>query len=188
VRVHGGVLSLSATFVGSGTRGVVFSNQSDNDLCAWVPLAKRLVRSGFRVALYDYSGAGAYPDTLAVAAALRHRGASRVALVGASEGAKSSIAAAARAHAAAVVSISPERDLDGFGDVLPAARRLTAPVLYLYAKGDPLADLNAPQLYAATREKNKQVASFPGYDHGTALLTHPTVPGLIERFLKRAVR
>jgi len=187
VHVHGGVLPLSATLAGSGTRGIVFSNQSDNDVCAWIPLARRLVQDRFRVALYFYSGGGAYQDTLAVVAALRKQGANRIALVGASEGAKSSIAAAAKTSASAVVSISPERDLDGYGDVLPAARRLAVPTLYLYAKDDPLADLNAPQLYRATKAKDKQLLSFPGYDHGTALLAHTSVPGLIERFLRRAL-
>jgi dienelactone hydrolase len=156
---------------------------SDDDACPWIPLAKRLVHDGFRVAYYDYSGGGAYQDAVAVASALRRQGASRIALVGASEGAKASVAAAANARASAVVSISPERDLDGYGDVLPAARRLTSPTLYLYAKDDPLADLNAPQLYRATKAKDKRLVSFTGFDHGTALLSHPGVPRLIERFL-----
>ena len=173
--------------VGKGTRGVVLSNQSDNAPCSWLPLANRLVRSGLRVAVYYYSGEGAYKDTVAVAAKLRQLGVKRIALVGASEGAKSSIAAAAKARASAVVSLSPERSLDGYGDILPAARSLRAPILYLYAKGDPLSDLNAPQLYAATREQDKQIVAFAGPDHGTALLTHPGVPAMIERFLKRTL-
>ena len=177
---------LSMSVLGKGPRGVVLSNQSDNSPCAWLPLANRLVRSGFRVAVYYYSGEGAYTDTVAVAAKLRSLGARRIALVGASEGAKSSIAAAAKAHASAVVSISAERDLDGYGDLLPAARRLRAPILYLYAKDDPLAEVNTPQLYRATRERAKRLVAFPGFDHGTALLAHPTVPMLIERFLKNA--
>jgi dienelactone hydrolase len=185
VRVHGGVLVLSTSVVGSGPRGVVLSNQSDNTPCAWLPLANRLVRSGIRVALYYYSGEGAYKDTLAVAAKLRQLGVKRIGLIGASEGAKSSIAAAGKARASAVVSLSPERDLDGYGDLMPAARRLRTPILYLYAKGDPLSDLNAPQLYAATREKDKQIVAFAGSDHGTALLSHPGVPAMIERFLKQ---
>jgi dienelactone hydrolase len=139
------------------------------------------------VAVYYYSGEGAYKDTVAVAAKLRQLGAKRIALIGASEGAKSSIAAAAKARASAVVSLSPERSLDGYGDLLPAARRLRAPILYLYAKDDSLSELNAPQLYAATREKDKQIVAFAGSDHGTALLSHPSVPGLIERFLKRTL-
>ncbi len=65
------------------------------------------------------------------------------------------IAAAAPRGAAAVVSLSPERYLDGYGDVLPAARRLRAPILFVYGKGDPLAEVNTPRLYRATREHDK---------------------------------
>jgi dienelactone hydrolase len=173
--------------VGKGQRGVVFSNQSDNSPCAWLPLTKRLVRDGFRVAVYYYSGQGAYKDTVAVAAKFPSLGVKRIALIGASEGAKSSIAAAAPARASAVVSLSPERSLDGYGDVLPAARVLRAPIVYAYSKGDPLSDLAVPQLYAATQEKDKHLVTFSGSDHGTALLAHPTVPPLIERFLKRTL-
>jgi hypothetical protein len=63
VRVHGGVLGLSMSVVGKGPRGVVLSNQSDNSPCGWLPLTRRLVRTGFRVAVYYYSGEGAYKDT-----------------------------------------------------------------------------------------------------------------------------
>jgi hypothetical protein len=187
VRVHGGVLALGMSVVGKGPRGVVLSNQSDNTPCQWLPLVSRLVRDGFRVAVYYYSGEGAYKDTLAVAAKLRGLGARRIALVGASEGAKSSIAAAAKARASAVVSLSPELSLDGYGNIVPAARVLRAPVVYAYARGDPLSDLAVPKLYAATREKDKQLVTFSGSDHGTALLAHPTIPPLIGRFLRRTL-
>jgi dienelactone hydrolase len=187
IRVRGGVLSLQAVLLGQGTRGVVFSNESDNSLCSWMPLAKRLARDGFRVALYDYSGAAPVSDVTAVTGALRRAGAHRIGLVGASEGAKASIAAAGTARASAVVSLSAERSLAGYGDLLPAARRLHAPILYLYAKDDPVSELNTPQLYAATRERDKRLVAFPGFDHGTALLAHPTVPGMIESFLRRTL-
>jgi pimeloyl-ACP methyl ester carboxylesterase len=183
VRVHGGVLVLSMSVLGKGPRGVVLSNQSDNNPCAWLPFANRLVRSGFRVAVYYYSGEGAYKDTVAVAAKLRSLGAKRIALVGASEGAKSSIAAAAKARASGVVSLSAELDLDGYGNLLPAARKLKAPVLYVYAKEDSLAEVNTPLLYKATRERDKQLVALPGLEHGTELLAHPSVRDRILRFL-----
>ena len=185
VRIHGGVLVLSMSVVGTGPRGVVLSNQSDNNPCAWTPIVNRLVRSGFRVAVYYYSGKGAYKDTVAVAARLRSLGAKRIALVGASEGAKSSIAAAAKSHASGVVSLSAELDLDGYGSLLPAARMLNAPVLYLYAKEDSLAEVNTPLLYKATREKDKQLVALPGSEHGASLLAHPSVRDRIVRFLQQ---
>ena len=185
VRIHGGVLVLSMSVVGKGPRGVVLSNQSDNTPCGWLPIVNRLVRSGFRVAVYYYSGEGAYKDTVAVAAKLRSLGARRIALVGASEGAKSSIAAAARTRAAAVVSLSAELDLDGYGSLLPAARQLKAPVLYVYSKEDSLAEVNTPLLYKATREKDKRLVALPGSEHGTTLLAHPSVRDTIVRFLQQ---
>jgi dienelactone hydrolase len=175
---------LTAAFVGSGPRGVVLSNESDEDLCSWSPLANRLVRSGFRVALYDYSGLSPVSDLLAVSAELRRLGARTVGLVGASEGAKASIVAAGRARATAVVSISAERFLGGFGDLLPAARRLDAPSLYLYATGDSLAETATPQLFRATRATDKRLVGLAGDDHGTALLAHVAVPRMIESFLQ----
>jgi pimeloyl-ACP methyl ester carboxylesterase len=169
---------------GHGPRAVLFSNQSDNSLCAWLPLARPLVQAGFRVGLYDYSGLGAVADATVAAGELRRQGSNRVGLVGASEGAKVAIAAATSTGAAAVVSLSPERFLDGYGDVLPAARRLRAPILFFYGKGDPLAEVNTPQLYRATRERDKQLVGLPGWGHGTALLAHPSVRARIVAFLR----
>jgi dienelactone hydrolase len=169
---------------GRGPRAVLLSNQSDESLCSWLTLARPLVQAGFRVGLYDYSGLGAVADATVAARELRRQGATRIGLVGASEGAKVSIAAATPTGAAAVVSLSAERYLDAYGDVLPAARRLRAPVLYLYGKGDPLADENTPQLYRATREHDKQLVGLPGWGHGTALLAHPSVRTRIVAFMR----
>jgi len=175
---------LSAVVLGAGPRGVVLSNESDEDLCSWLPLAGRLAGSGFHVALYDYSGLSPVADLLAVSGELHRLGARTIGLVGASEGAKASIAAAGGARAAAVVSISAERVLSGVGDLLPAARRLRAPILYLYARGDHLAETATPQLFRATRAADKRLVGFPGIDHGTALLAHPPVPSLVVSFLR----
>jgi pimeloyl-ACP methyl ester carboxylesterase len=183
VHLRGGSTPLASVMFGRGRRGVVFSNESDRDLCSWAPFARRLAGSGFRVALYDYSGASPVSDLTAVAGALRRSGATSIALVGASEGAKTSIVAAARIHPAAIVSISAERLLRGYGDVLPSARALRSPIFYLYAEADPFASPSTPELYHATRETAKRLLRLPGSDHGTALLAHPTVPPLIESFL-----
>jgi dienelactone hydrolase len=175
---------LTVAVLGAGPRGIVLSNESDEDLCSWLPLAKRLVGSGFRVALYDYSGLSPVADAVAVSGELRRLGARTVGVVGASEGAKASIVAAGKVRAAAVVSFSAERLLSGVGDLLPVARRLRSPILYLYARGDPLAEAETPQLFRATREADKRLVGFPGIDHGTRLLTHASVPSLVVSFLR----
>ena len=177
--VHG------VTVVGAGSRGVVLSNQSDEDLCSWAPFARTLASAGFRVALYDYGNTSPDAEAVAAAAALRGLGATKIALVGASEGAKASILGAGRARAAAVVSLSAERYLGGI-DVVPAARRLTAPVLYLYAKADPYSESDTPTLYRATKERAKTLVALSGSAHGTALL--PRVSSRIVAFLRTTLQ
>ena len=176
--------SLPVAVLGTGSRGVLLSNQSDEDLCAWLPLARTLARFGFRVGLYDYSGTAPVADALSAAAELRRLGAARVALVGASEGAKVSILAAGKVGAAAVVSLSAERTLVGYGDVLPAVHRLASPVLYLYARNDPWSESDTPALFRATRGHDKQLVALPGAAHGTTLLRHAGVTGRIVAFLR----
>lgn len=127
-----------AAVLGRGATGVVLSNQSDRDLCAWLPFARMLTRAGYRVLLYDEGGLRPWTETAAAARALRRLGVRRVELVGASEGAKSSImAAAGGAPADALVSLSAERHFRDGTDVLPAAARLTVPILFVAARNDP---------------------------------------------------
>src|SRR6266540_1294825 len=84
-----------AAVLGSGGNGVVLSNQSDQNLCGWLPFGKVLAERGFRVLLYDYGAATDPAGDVALAAAkLRSLGAGTVQLVGASEGAKASLIAA----------------------------------------------------------------------------------------------
>jgi pimeloyl-ACP methyl ester carboxylesterase len=171
--------------LGSGPRGVVLSNQSDENLCSWAPFARTLARAGFHIALYDYGNTSPDAEAVAAAAVLRGLGVTKIALVGASEGAKASILGAARARAAAVVSLSAERYLGGI-DVVPAARRLTAPVLYLYAKSDPYSGSDTPTLYRATKERAKTLVALSGSAHGTALL--PRVSTRILAFLRTTLQ
>jgi len=162
-----------AAVLGSGPTGVVLSNQSDQSLCGWLGFGRKLVARGFRVLLYDY-GAAVDPaaDVALAAAELRSLGATRVLLVGASEGAKASLVAASRLEppAAGVVSLSAERTLRGT-DVLPAASRLRVPVLFIAARGDGFVGDATDQLYkAATKSLSRRLEVVPGAAHGTDLL------------------
>jgi pimeloyl-ACP methyl ester carboxylesterase len=163
-----------AAVLGSGTSGVVLSNQSDQNLCGWLPFGKVLAERGFRVLLYDY-GVSADPagDVALAAAKLRSLGAGTVQLVGASEGAKASLLAATTLQPppAAVVSLSAERTLRGT-DVLPAAAKLRVPVLFVTARDDSLVGDATGQLYrAATRSASRRLEVVAGDAHGTALLS-----------------
>ena len=48
--------------IGSGFRVVVLANQSDENLCAWLPFSATLTRAGYRVAVWDYAN-GAPPGS-----------------------------------------------------------------------------------------------------------------------------
>jgi hypothetical protein len=61
--------------IGRGRAGVVLANQSDRNLCSWLPFARRLSRAGFRVLLFDYSTAEPQVDVIAAAKELQRRGA-----------------------------------------------------------------------------------------------------------------
>jgi pimeloyl-ACP methyl ester carboxylesterase len=162
-----------AAVLGGGASGVLLSNQSDQNLCGWLPFGKLLATQGFRVMLYDY-GATADPvkDVALAAAKLRSLGARTVQLVGASEGAKASLIAATTLQPppAAVVSLSAERTLQG-ADVLPAAARLRAPVLFVTARDDSFVGGATGELYkAAAKAPSRRLEVVAGAAHGTELL------------------
>ncbi len=167
--------SLRAAVLGDGTAGIVLSNQSDRNLCSWLPFARTLTAAGYRVLVYDYGRARADAEAAAAAVELRRLGARSVSLVGASEGAKASIIAAARPATpiAGVVSLSAERYLGGT-DVLPSARKLSRPALFVTARGDPYSQSDTPELYAACPAAQKRLLLVPGDAHGVDLLVGPT--------------
>jgi hypothetical protein len=163
--------------LGTGPVGVVLSNQSDQDLCGWLPFAKALAARGFRVLVYDY-GMTVNPegDIAKAAAALRGLGVRTVMLVGASQGAKASLIAAPdiTPPVGGVVSLSAERTERG-QDVQPFAAKLRAPVLFVVAKGDLTGAADAtPRLYkAATKASSRRLVVLPGDAHGIDLLSGP---------------
>jgi pimeloyl-ACP methyl ester carboxylesterase len=179
-----------AAVLGGGTAGVVLSNQSDQNLCGWLPFGKVLADRGFRVLLHDY-GATADPagDVALAADKLRSLGAGTVQLVGASEGAKASLVAATTLQPppAGVVSLSAERILRGT-DVLPAVAKLRAPVLFVTARDDSLVGGATGQLYrAATRSASRRLELVAGAAHGTDLLggaTGAKLQGTLVDFLR----
>jgi pimeloyl-ACP methyl ester carboxylesterase len=159
--------------LGGGDAGVVLSNQSDENLCAWLPFGRALAAKGFRVLLYDYGAAADPAGDVALAAGKLHSlGATSVLLVGASEGAKASLLAATTLDPppAALVSLSAERTLQGT-DVLPAAAKLAVPVLFVTARDDLLVGDATSQLYkAAGKSPSRRLEVVAGTTHGTDLL------------------
>jgi hypothetical protein len=178
--------------LGTGLVGVVLSNQSDQNLCGWLPFGRTLAGRGFRVLLHDYAGDPV--EAIARGAAkLRSLGARTVFLIGASEGAKASLVAGTtvRPPVAGVVSISPEQYLQGT-DMVPVAARLRVPVLYLSARDDLVAGSAPSDLYKATTSSpSRRLAVLPGTAHGTDLLKGPGGPraqALVLNFLRKHER
>jgi pimeloyl-ACP methyl ester carboxylesterase len=169
VRAHGE--RLPAAVLGRGSTGVVLANESDLDLCSWLPFARALARRGSRVLLFDYGLDPPQAEVAAAARRLRALGSTRIVLAGASEGAKAAILAAS-SHpqmAQALVALSPERYLQG-ADVTPAARALRLPALFAVSRSDPYSAGDTPALERAAGSASKRLVVVPGADHGVALL------------------
>ncbi|HET7172220.1 MAG TPA: hypothetical protein VFI18_11325 [Gaiellales bacterium] len=177
--------------LGTGATAAVFTNESDLDLCSWLPFARSLARNGVRALLYDYRYTTQH-DALTVAREARRLGAKRVVLVGASVGARGSLAAAAgapRGLVDAVVSLSAERvTREGVPDLFPVVRHLRAPTLYVAARNDPYATgTDAPQLYRRTAATRKRLVLVPGTAHGVKLLEGAAgarVRGIVTAFIR----
>jgi hypothetical protein len=58
---------LAGVALGDGRAGVVFANQSDEDLCGWLPFARATAAQGLRVLAFDF-GSGAPQREVAAAA------------------------------------------------------------------------------------------------------------------------
>lgn len=180
--------------LGSGGRGVALSNQSDEDLCSWLPQARTLAARGYRVALYNYPPARTPPsaDALAeVVSVLHGQGAKSICLVGASKGAKASVVAATKIHppVACVVALSAEDSSIEYGDITPFAARLRAPTLYITAKDDPYDSDPAGRAFVRVQPGHRgRLMEVPGDDHGTELLAGSQatrVQAAIVKFLHR---
>ncbi|MBO3748056.1 hypothetical protein J5X84_18445 [Streptosporangiaceae bacterium NEAU-GS5] len=122
----------TGVITGTGRVGVVVSYERGGDVCAWRPLADRLNAAGYRVLLYDRSGAASVDDLIVeMAGRLRKKGVKRLFLVGGSIGGHMSIVAATRLKkpAAAIVSLSGLAVTD---EVAP----LEVPLLQITAEND----------------------------------------------------
>ncbi|HEU5418750.1 MAG TPA: alpha/beta hydrolase [Streptosporangiaceae bacterium] len=186
--------TLTLATIGSGHRTVVLSNESDENLCSWLPFATRLAAARYRVVVWDY-GVNPAPGELArLVRHLRSQGATRIVLMGASEGAKASLIAGARIRPAVqgVVSLSAEPVLQPGIVVVRSVRRLRSPLLLVTARQDPFGSAQAaPDFLAAARSQDKRLVRVAGSDHGTALLAGRsaarTMPAVLA-FLRRSLR
>jgi pimeloyl-ACP methyl ester carboxylesterase len=186
--------SLTLGVIGTGSRAVLLSNESDEDLCSWLPFAARLAASGYRAVVWDYGGNPPADEIAGLVRRLRAAGAGRVVLMGASEGAKASLIAGSKLSPAVqgVVSLSAEPVLSPGIMVLSYVRQLRCPLLLVTANQDPYGSAQAArQFLAAARSQRKELVRVPGTAHGTALLggrsATATVPAILA-FLRRVLK
>jgi alpha-beta hydrolase superfamily lysophospholipase len=187
--------------LGVGLRAVVLAHQggggAPGNLCAWMPYARHLVARGYRVFVFDHRGRGSSGvapkldnyhrvdiDVVAAVGILRARGVKSVILGGASLGGDAVLAAATRIRPAVqgVMTFGAPTSyvrVDG----LAAVRQLDVPLLFVSAADDASFADDARQLYDAARSTDKQLAIFPGAEHGAPLLRRQEVRAVVDAWI-----
>jgi len=162
---------------GEGSHWVVLVHDMGQDLDAWQPLVRPLVREGYCVLAFDLRGHGIsdgeweserlVDDVLAVLALASARGAERLYVIGAGAGATAAIAAAGAQEVRALVALSPRSALEGLSP--DAIRRSRAPKLVIAGSKD--ADAVEQATWVARRVLGWCLQESPPVaEQGTALL------------------
>lgn len=190
-------VSVPAAQLGSGPT-VVLANESNDDVCDWMPVTMALVQAGLRAVVFSYDNkieSESVRDVVAVARAASGTG--PYALAGASVGGRIVIEAAAGhpVGLAAIVSLSGERELPAYPDILPSARAVTTPALYVgtvedgYTQGRDQQN----QLHTAMHGNPNVQLQLAGSAHGVQMLDLPTpggatVQGRLVTFVRTELR
>jgi fermentation-respiration switch protein FrsA (DUF1100 family) len=174
--------TITTLVFGTGSTGIVFANMSDGDLCQWLDTAQQLSRRGYRTAVFNYSATDSATDVFDVVGELRRRGSTRIALVGASMGGTSVLGAAARTPVAAVVELSAPQ-IYGPVDAVEAIKKITAPTWLAVGDGDADFVPSAQLLYKTSKAPVKHLEVVSTTEHGTGLLTIPSVEPKMLAFL-----
>jgi pimeloyl-ACP methyl ester carboxylesterase len=160
---------LDGAVLGSGGRGVILLHESPADLCGWEPYGAKLAQRGFRVLLVDLRGYG----LSARGPTGGTRGATKLAVVGASYGGVNALVAAPAlgSKIGGVASLSGELDLGDSLNALAAVPRLRVPLLIMGSRDDRYLDAaDAHKLLRAAGSPQKSLVEFAGGDHGWDLL------------------
>lgn len=188
---------LTGTLFGTGRTAVVLSNMGDNDPTGWERFAPVLSERGYLVLTYTFRdsdrssqftaemGENTEADLAGAIAFLRDRGATDIALIGASLGgmATANLAGSEGVGAAVVLSspvVVPGADYEVDRTVL---RRTTIPVLYVAADNDPVVPAaDTRRLYRMTAG-TPDWQSYPERAHGTELLDGGSGAALTRRLI-----
>lgn len=174
-------IPLTGTLTGSGTKVVILSNQHHVTEFLWDSFVPDLVGAGWSVFTYNYRGIGTSggqedvpqvgKDLRAAHQLIRSRGATRIALVGASLGSMVTLAAAPELKPAAVVLLSVGRSFFGLNLAPDPSQGVDSPTLlvtseYDFSRGDT-------EAIAGQFGRRAELLVVPASDHGTALLDGP---------------
>lgn len=183
--------SVDGYVLGEGANGVVFSNQTDTDLCDWLPLATQIAGSDRKALVYDYSyKPDAAKEVEAAAGSLTDLAVEKVVLVGASKGAVGSIMAAPSIQeptVSGVASLSVVGEFEGL-DPREDAGELEMPLLLMAARDDGDTAEVAQKIGEVAMSEDQRVEVFDGYDHGVDLLgggESPEARGILLHFIDR---
>ena len=186
---HSHGAAIDGAVLGDGDVGVVFANDSGNSACGWMSLARELVGHGMRALVFEYDDEGRAPnEAIAAAHALRSAGAHHLAIVGASIGGRAVVQATSRDHRtfAAAVSLSAERSVGAnLREILPLARRVRTPSLYVGSRDDGYTFFgrDTRQFHQVTPARVNRMLLLPGGDHGVDLLSDENGPRVRETIL-----
>jgi dienelactone hydrolase len=176
LRAGEGTSRVQAAVLGDERAAVVLANDSGNQACDWMPFTQALAERGFAVALFSYTRVGNPNDVAAVAQALRHRGATRVAAIGASAGGRAivQLGALPKPDVDALISLSAEREVGPqYPNILPQAKQVHLPSLYIGSRKDGYTSFGKEtvQLHEATPAETNEMLLVPGSDHGVDLVS-----------------
>ncbi|HET9723109.1 MAG TPA: alpha/beta fold hydrolase [Actinomycetota bacterium] len=180
-------VALEGRLFGRGAVGVVLSHMRPSDQTSWWDFAQDLVDEGYLVLTYDFRGycPGAvggcsqgerdlgeiWRDVVGAVDFIRSRGATQVALIGASMGGTASLVAAAEdgVDADVVVTLSAPASFEGMDLTPEVLTKVMAAKLFIAGNGDGSAPDDAQTLYASSPPP-KRVEILTTDDHGTDIL------------------
>jgi pimeloyl-ACP methyl ester carboxylesterase len=186
---------LAGIVYGTGTVGIVFAHEFEDDACDWAQYARSLAAKGYRTLAFDFNGYGASvrdgesydADVTAAAAYLRSRGATSIVLVGASMGGTAVLTAAATLTppAVGVIALSAPAAFAGM-NVLTGASDIHVPVLVAAGTFDVPFDQDARDIGASlTGSSHVKVVVVDSGLHGHLLIVNqvPEVVTAVNAFL-----
>lgn len=193
---------LHAVVVGQGPTAIVLAHESHDDACDWAFFVPELTADGRLILAFDFSGDGSSGyigdgrldlDLLAAVAEARHRGATRVVVIGASKGGTAALAAAGTPNSGidGVVSLSAVRSFLHV-DAESRAADISIPVLFAAAENDGSTDEVALTVSQRCGCAYPKVLVFSGSRHGRRLLgdtpDSATLRAAIAQLITRATR